>query len=161
MLQSPELLSITPFLPFFTYVLGDVTLFSTACSASLLDQLVQFNPSQLSHTSDWIVPIDRVSSQEAMVLSQTPEHFVDDVAEMLLFVAKYSYIDFILIKFCRCDVSYLSIRPLHKVLDLLLYLVRWVISKNIIDFPKSTNRRGFTSSTSEIRPSKHASFRVV
>lgn len=89
MLQSPDLMSTVsssdanPY-----YLIDDVTLFSASCSACLLDQLVQFNPSQMSQTVDWIVPADQISAQEAVILSETPEHFVDDIAEMLLFISK-------------------------------------------------------------------------
>lgn len=70
-------------------IAGDVALFSASCSACLLDQLVPFTQATtLTETIDWIVSPDRISPRESIILTGTPEHFVDDVSEMLLFIAK-------------------------------------------------------------------------
>ena len=71
--------------------LGDVAMFCSACASSLLQKLnvsSTVNPAA-SIGEDWIVPIDRFSSCEKKILMGTPEHFVDDLAELLLFIAKY------------------------------------------------------------------------
>jgi hypothetical protein len=93
MLQAPELMSSQPHPSLLPVLItpGDVVLFAASCSACLLDQLVPFNPlTQTPHPVDWIVPPEDISPQESVILSSTPEHFVDDVSEMLLFIAKYA-----------------------------------------------------------------------
>lgn len=77
---------------FINYNLGDITLFNASCSACLLQQLVAFDSSVQSQTVDWLVPVERISPKESAILSSTPEYFIDDIAEMLLFIAKYNII---------------------------------------------------------------------
>mmetsp|Transcript_22473 Transcript_22473/g.32803 ORF Transcript_22473/g.32803 Transcript_22473/m.32803 type:complete len:1051 (+) Transcript_22473:62-3214(+) len=94
-------------------LMSDVAMFCSACASSLLQKLnvsSTVNPAA-SIGEDWIVPIDRFSSCEKKILMGTPEHFVDDLAELLLFIAK-------------TDPRLLSLKPLDPVLDLVIYLVR-------------------------------------
>lgn len=102
-------------------LMSDVTLFIPACASSLLRQLQDSDTSssvqQLSASGrvkdmSWTVPQADTSEKCVQMLCTLPEHVVDDLLELLLFVTK-------------SNPKSLSLAPsLAPVLDLILYLMR-------------------------------------
>ncbi|CAE7456350.1 PUB1, partial [Symbiodinium microadriaticum] len=100
-------------------LIGDAAAFCSSCAASLLNELNRSSSSSPTTTSsaavssadEWVVTAERMTPREKQLLSGVPEHFVDDLAELLLFFAK-------------TDLALVSRRSLEPVLDLVLYLVR-------------------------------------
>ena len=102
-------------------LMSDVTLFIPACAASLLRQLQETDAAtstsqQLSASGrvkdmSWTVPQAGTAEKYVQILCTVPEHVVDDLLELLLFVTK-------------SNPKSLSLASLAPVLDLILYLMR-------------------------------------
>jgi hypothetical protein len=101
--------------------MSDVALFIPACAASLLGQLqdtdaatassLQLSSSGRVRDMSWTVPQASAEMRHVDMLCRVPEHIVDDLMELLLFVTK-------------SNPKILSAAPLTPVLDLILYLMR-------------------------------------
>jgi len=102
-------------------LMNDVALFIPACASSLLSQLqadasatmpgLQRLPSGQVKEMSWTVPQSSAAEEHVKLLCRVPEHVVDDLMELLLFISK-------------SNPKSLSIVSLTPVLELILYLMR-------------------------------------
>lgn len=94
-------------------LMSDVAIFIPACATSLLNQLQGQDVSDTSgdNLSSWTVPQATTGETCIKMLRAVPEHVVDDLMELLLFIAK-------------SNPKSLSVASLTPVLDLILYLMR-------------------------------------
>ena len=93
-------------------LLQDITLFCATASQRLLLALnADDNAQKASHSSSWLVNKSDLSVQQRQFLLTLPEHLIDDLMILLLFVA-------------RTSSSVLLTVPLDHTLSLIIYFMR-------------------------------------
>lgn len=90
-------------------LLRDVIQFCAAAASSLLDALCEDDPSR--EKQQWLVNEDELSSKQRFIFVNLPEHILDDIMSLLLFVAKTSS-------------TILRSSALDSVLSLIVFLLR-------------------------------------
>jgi ubiquitin conjugation factor E4 B len=92
-------------------LLRDVVQFCAAAASSLFDALSKDDPSRHRAEDSWLVSEDELSPSQKQLLQALPEHMIDDIMSLLLFVAKTTS-------------SILKTSALDGVLSLIVFLLR-------------------------------------